>query len=130
MVTSEFAKHRMTTPLYPDQIDALPGVRDTFQTNRELQPIYESSARATALAGIASVGLKFAGSLAQQSGQGTLDRLTVSSDGERLMIFSLNAGAGTSGETPRPRVFGLLTDPGIHLEVVSDAISELIEASS
>jgi len=101
MVTSEFAKHRMTTPLYPDQIDALPGVRDTFQTN-----------------------------LAQQSGQGTLDRLTVSSDGERLMIFSLNAGAGASGETPRPRVFGLLTDPGIHLEVVSDAISELIEASS
>ncbi len=114
----------MTKPLYPEKIDDLPGVRDTFQTNRELQPIYESSVRATALVEIAAVGLKFAGSLAKQSGQGTLDRITVSSDTERLMIFSLNV---KDAETSAPRVFGLLTDPYVHLEMVTDAIGEIIE---
>jgi len=111
-------------PVYPDEIDALPGVRESFQADRNLFPIYESSERATALASIAAVGLKFAGSLAKQSGQGTLDRVTVSSDSERLMIFSLNSkDAKNSG----PRIFGVLTDPGVHLEMVSDSVAELLE---
>lgn len=114
----------MTSPYKPEKIDALPEVWDSFQTDRELRPIYESSARATSLAGIAAVGLKFAGSLAKQSGQGTLDRVTVSSDSERLIVFSLNIKE-EGGSVPR--VFGMLTNPSTQLESVWDAFGELIE---
>ena len=106
------------------KIDGIPGVRESFQLDRDLQPLYESSHRATALASLVSVGLKFADNLARLSGQGNLDRLVISSDHERLMVFALNNSAGAD---PVPKVHGLLTEPNTQLEVMAEQIGGLTD---
>lgn len=125
----------MTEPLYPEQIDALKGVKASFQTDRSLQSIYESAPRATDLASLTAVGLKFADSLARSSGQGTLDRLVVSSDHERLMIFALNPKSGAEGQSKGgrlengtgPRLFGVLVDASQHVDEVAEKIGKIVE---
>lgn len=106
------------------KISEIPGVRDAFQLDRDLQPLYESSYRATGLGGIVSVGLKFAENLARLSGQGNLDRVVISSDRERLMVFALNYSVS---QKDGPEVFGLLTDPNAQLEVMAEQVAEIVK---
>ena len=103
-------------PLRPETIDQHDDVLHSFQATLEFESLHESAPEAGKNLEIAEDCVNTAASILARSGVGGLDRLTISSEKERLMIFSMYSDNEVS---PGARLFGIATKPEAQVDDIA-----------
>ncbi len=111
------------TPAFPKKINEHREIRDSFQTNMDMEPIYSSSAEAEKSAELSERAVSAAQKAVRKAGMHSVDRICATGKDEQFILMGMQS---TRSKDPGPRIFGFKTSTKVTPEDMDRFLRDLI----